>query len=86
MTLKKSNILPVPNHLTGVLQWCNCFKLWVCFFSLVFICQDKEYAQLTDVDALKCLGTLHILIRAVTGQRNSPDLCVATKSIKIYGL
>ena len=26
------------------------------------------------------------LIRAVAGQRSSPDLCFATKSIKIYDL
>ena len=37
---------------------------------------------MTMVNIYGNVGTISLLIRAVAGQRSSPDLCFATKSIK----
>ena len=44
----------------------------------------KKHVLVTQSICCVSLFLKYILIRAVAGQRSSPDLCVATKFIKIY--
>ena len=58
----------------------------ICTLKVVLqIYQDFTFGRTEINDAwlhMKCLRMN--LIRAVAGQRSSPELCFATKSIKIY--
>ena len=60
-------------HIKGNVQ--NELILILITLPLVSICEKKTY---------NLGGSYLSLIRAVAGQRSSPDLCFATKSIKIY--